>query len=241
MGKIIFGSLWMLLGIALIGGFINHNVLTALPPEPSLPQGLPSEISRMTVCSNEKALRVNDASAVIALGKEGTIQFDSISSLQGYCGGSNAILTITSPVNASLSATCTEPYWHGDIKDEYSKGTPTLQANFQSNEFLHQWVTGHAAMDAIYPVRKTPIISVYWTNEQKHVERNFNFYVVTPEEAKTLQAYADWKSEGVSRSDAIWIDTPIVFIVFVLFGALLVRYGYRKRKYESSSRTRWRR
>ena len=220
----------MAVGFLLIFELINVNYLTHMATEPASLQ-LQDDIPSLPLCNtNSSALKANFDSAFIVLGQTVRIEFDSISSLQGLCGGENAVLIVTSPYNMTLLAQAPYASWHGDLEDKMYKSTPYLLTTVQTDEFVHQWVSGRAMMNAIYPVKSQPIMAVHWTNENKPVERDFSFYVLTHEEGEILAAHNNWLSEVTRRNNALWWGIPISIFVFIVLGGLLVRYSYRQRK-----------
>jgi hypothetical protein len=165
----------------------------------------------------------------IALGEWGKIEFDSMDTLQGLWEGGLIEVTITSPYNGTWTVfSAHELPWRVfspnaswdeggvTLKDTQGKATPYLLTMFPTDEFLHKWINGKAKMSVFYPVWK---IAYEWETEIKHVELNFNFYVVTTEEAKVIDAHNNWESKVSSQNTAtIW--AILIGLVFLFFREL---------------------
>lgn len=234
------GVLIFLLGMLLIG--ILANKLIFPPAEPSYPQEIPIDVPKMPACTNESALKSNEDSAFVSSGTAVRIEFDSIQSLQGIWGAFSldAEFDITSPYNAALKTYTRTIWWSGDLTSTMEQATPYLEASFETEDkYLHQWISGRANMTVVFPVRSNQqnpgSVLPTWTNEHKPVERNISFYVVTPEEAKMIEAHKSWESYMSKRFDPMGL---LVGAVFALIGALLIlsaRYTWKNRNAAHSS------
>jgi hypothetical protein len=220
MGKIIFGLFWILIGVLIISIAVINFYFIPIPEEPSLPEGLPTDILHNP---NERASS-----------DQVYIYFDSIKTLDYAWGGKNPLLIITSPISISLSATTTNASLGGLIENTATSVTPYLSASLEKDELLHQRVSGRAEMDVGYAVtvsgRDPGVPYDRYKIDWKHVEQNVHFYVVTPDEENAIEAHNNWEGRVNIKSNDSW--TVLIGLVgFVLPGVLLVRYAFRKRKF----------
>ena len=236
-GKIVFGIIWLLIGIILIGG--NINGYQTIPEEPPRPQSLPNDIPNMSLCTNSSSLKANDSSAFIIMGEWGKIEFDSMDTLEGLWEGNLVEVNITSPYYGTWTVFdegrvpwhvySPEALWDNpgvQIENNNEKATPYLLILFSEEDCLHNWINGNAKMSVFYPAWKG---GYEWETRIKHVERSFKFYAVTPQEANAIDAYINWESNVSSQNTATLWALLIGLIVFVLPGIILIVHTFKKR------------
>ena len=151
-GKIVFGAIWLLLGIILIAGIVNVDYLTPAQEEPGLPEGLAVDILDMPLAGGrEEDISAKgytlDCDSAIVSSKGVVIVFSSIRTLDYTWRGSNPMLVLTSPESAVLSGETRNSSFPYQIESTETTVSPYLFASFEETDFVHQWVIGRALMD----------------------------------------------------------------------------------------------
>lgn len=224
-GKIIFGTFWMLIGVLIIGILAVPAPIIGEPRNPK-ELGLPNDVLEVYAPGG----LLNNKETAVVSSDNVVIEFSNIVTLNYHWGGEDAKITVTSPVNAEFPAVSENFSYDQTILDQNSTVTPYLRATLQGNEFLHNWVDGQATMNLIYAVA---VSSDKYDTLEKSLTRDFHVYVVTPEEAKVMADMAAYRSSQAELSNR-QNNLPwyILFSLgfFVIPGVLLIRYAVKKRK-----------
>ena len=181
------GLLLFMLGIT--AGYISgkENRQPADLPEPPLPEveipaGVPAAYDLLSsgAIRYEGMLTLNQ-SAFIVSGDKGTrltIEFEELSSIKHLWSGSNARFVLTAPVKQYFNPSTQNDSWPEVILYEMDPFTPTLTQQFLAEpENFNTWLTVNASLDVTYPVPN----GAFYTNETRHLEREFLIFVASEE------------------------------------------------------------
>jgi hypothetical protein len=225
-----FGILLILIGVTPACYFFA--ILASTPgEEPRLPQGIPDAVLDLPLLWGGD---VGNETSVIAYDHNYTIgvRFQEKFSIKGLWSVSRARLIIADPHGTTFTGETSSQSWGDDI---WISGAgcstrsfnPLLRVTFHvEKEYYHKWISAKAEIRIVYP---TCHEYGRFINTIEDLSRNIAFFVVSPEEHQTLEAYHNWLARSDIENVGVWVAFFIIFpIVFVLPGAVVIRRAHKK-------------
>jgi hypothetical protein len=234
----ILSSIWLLaiVGLLIIWGTVI-TLTYALPieilrPEPTLPEGTPTELLTMPLIDPENlsdGLVIYDNSNPIQV----NVTFGDMSSIGGNWYGEEAIILGCTDGEIKCTPTKSEKGWNNTVQGTPWGGdpfTPAFSALLPLNESNnHEKIQIVAKMNVFYPV---PAGSLGFVDSSQTKTKNISLIVISPEEAQLREDILDVRLENETMG---YVGAGILISLLWVFLSLIIVFIYKAHVRQSNT------